>query len=145
MALPYLPAEKIERNSTRVFPFGTLTTTWCLSKYNWGIHSVKTFYTKLTPLPPKRLPCALQWEQRFATSFSWEKIWCNIYGGLSMNWEGDITWRFTHGIVKMWAYHKSWCRLAVNISVRDVAKKKPFPMLPVHAIWDLLCGAGCRT
>ena len=77
-------------------------------------HSVKTFYLKLVPPPPQRLPCALQWERRFATSFLWDKIWGNIYGGLSTNWESDIAWRIAHGVVKTRAYLKSWRRLAVS-------------------------------
>lgn len=50
----------------------------------------------------------------FATSFSWEKIWGNIYGSLSTNWESDIAWWIAHGVVKTLAYLKSWHRLAVS-------------------------------
>ena len=77
-------------------------------------HSVKTFYLRLTPPAPKRLPCAFRWERRFDCSFNWENIWGNIYGGLSTNWESDIVWRIAHGVVKTRAYLKSWRRLAVS-------------------------------
>ena len=33
-------------------------------------HSVKTFYSRLTPPPPQRLPCAFRWERRFNCSFN---------------------------------------------------------------------------
>ena len=77
-------------------------------------HSVKTFYSRLTPPPPQRLPCAFRWERRFDRSFNWDNIWGNIYGGLSTNWESDIAWRIAHGVVKTRAYLKSWRRLAVS-------------------------------
>jgi len=77
-------------------------------------HSVKTFYAKLTPPAPQRLPCALQWERRFAMSLLWDKIWGNIYGGLSTNWESEIARRIAHGVIKTRAYLKSWRGLAVS-------------------------------
>ena len=77
-------------------------------------HSVKTFYSKLTPPPPQRLPCAFSWERRFDCSLNWSNIWGSIYGGLSTNWESDIAWRIAHGVVKTRAYLKSWRRLPVS-------------------------------
>ena len=77
-------------------------------------HSVKTFYLKLLPPPPLRLPCASQWERRLNCAFNWPSIWDNVYGGLSTNWESDIAWRIAHGVVKTRAYLKSWRRLGVS-------------------------------
>ena len=71
-------------------------------------HSVKTFYNKLLPPPPRKLPCMYGWEGRLNTTFNWPKIWQHIYGGLSTNWESDITWKIAHGVVKTRAYLKSW-------------------------------------
>ena len=67
-------------------------------------HSVKTFYSRLTPPPLQQLPC----------TFRWDNIWGDIYGGLSTNWESNIAWRIAHGVVKTRAYLKSWHRLAVS-------------------------------
>ena len=90
-------------------------------------HSVKTFYSRLTPPPPQRLLCASQWERRFDCSFNWDSIWSNIYGGLSTNWESDIAWRIAHAVVKTRAYLKSWCRLAVTDRCAGCGEKETIP------------------
>ena len=87
-------------------------------------HSVKTFYSKLSPPPPHRLPSAFQWERRFDCSFNWPKIWEHMYGGLSTNWESDIAWRIAHGVVKTRAYLKSWRRLGVSDSCAGCGEKE---------------------
>ena len=87
-------------------------------------HSVKTFYSKLTPPPPTRLPCAFRWERRFDCTLNWSNIWGNIYGGLSTNWESDIAWRIAHGVVKTRAYLKSWRRLPVTDQCAGCGEKE---------------------
>ena len=77
-------------------------------------HRVKTFYSKLLPIPSAQLPCISVWERRLGIKLNPTRVWKEIYGGLSMNWESDLAWRIAHGVVKTRTYLNLWRRLAIS-------------------------------
>ena len=116
-------------------------------------YNAKTFYVKLVNPPPRRLPCTLAWEGKLSTLLPWRDIWPGIYGGLSTNWEADIVWRLTHGVVKtrallrfLWANRIFLsCTIAPRVWAWVFQSIHPFysPLLTLspagRPVWRLKC------
>ena len=106
-------------------------------------HRVKTFYFKLLPIPSAWLPCIFVWERWLGIKLNPTRVWKEIYGGLSSNWESELAWLITHCVVKTRAYLKLWRRLAISefcalCGQRETISHAFCECSDVSPVWDWL-------
>ena len=103
--------------------------------------TTRKYYVQLLSRISSEARSPREWEEEIGEKQSWPSIWCNAYGGLSTNWEGDLAWKILHRVVKTKSYLRRVQRLTVPKACHRCGKSETlnhvFLLCPVaKSVWE---------